>query len=215
MSELLDIKQFGDYTYNNFNHLKSVFIKSPESYETQLEYFITACNYVSISSSSNSSSSIIPINYNKFNNIIYNLFNEDPQRLDQTIFKAQPGLARRCTNIVEIKGYTPLGLARILESQLIKSNWKLHSEVTPQKLEEMFKSSPELFKDSGGATEKLSYYAKLAYGKFKFEEAVQNPDQNVQDSQITLEMFEHALEMIRQNSVAPKPPSPPPDGMFI
>lgn len=53
--------------------------------------------------------------------------------MDQTIFKRQPGLKRRCMWVFDIKSYTPQGLSRIFVYQLNNNKWYLQDDPIEQK----------------------------------------------------------------------------------
>lgn len=116
-----------------------------------------------------------------------------------TIFKAQPGLARRVAYFFEIKDYTINGLCKIFQLQLSKNSWKLDSNVNIKKL--MIKHK-DTIKGGGGFTDKLALQTKIAYAILKFDETVSStPDNPVNhNSIITKEMLEIAFENIRYNN---------------
>lgn len=134
------------------------------------------------------------------------------EKLDQTIFKSQPGLARRCSWNFEIQNYSPEGLARILSIQLAKTGWKIAQDLN---LIEEVKNHLTLFPDFGGSTEKFVFYCKLAYGEVKFNEIFDSTEQTTQDSIITKEMFDLAMSFITKNSRKSNKISSPPIGMYM
>lgn len=85
--------------------------------------------------------------------------------MEEGIFKAQPGLKRRCTWFIDIEGYTPKDLEEIFKTQLKRSNWELESGVN---VSDVFIRNKGLFDAYGGDTEKLAYYCKLAYAESEF-----------------------------------------------
>lgn len=89
--------------------------------------------------------------------------------LEETIYKAQPGLKRRVMWTFEINGYTPEGLSRIFKYQLAKEKWTLDPSIS---IVEFFEKHKECFKNYGGDTEKLALQCKINYGKTTFKEWV-------------------------------------------
>lgn len=120
-------------------------------------------------------------------------------KLMNSIFKAQPGLFRRCAWLFEIKDYTYRGLAKIFTRQLSRNFWKIAPDVD---VEAILSQNTHLIQDGGGGTEKLAFFSKIAYGNSKFEETVNSDISNtvVHDSIITIKMIEDALEQIRKNA---------------
>ena len=82
------------------------------------------------------------------------------QMLEETIFKAQPGLQRRCTWAFELKGYTPKGLASIFLRQLKRIGCELSVKID---LTEFFTRNLGHFQAYGGDTERLAFQCLLAH----------------------------------------------------
>jgi len=82
------------------------------------------------------------------------------QMLEETIFKAQPGLQRRCTWAFEMKGYSPKGLSAIFIRQLKKIGCELSNGLD---LIGFFTKNLEQFKAYGGDTERLAFQCLLAH----------------------------------------------------
>ena len=80
--------------------------------------------------------------------------------VQNTIFKAQPGLKRRTTWEFNIDGYTKKGLSEIFKRQTVKSSWQLCKSID---LEIFFDKYKQYFKYFGGDTQKLLQYCKLNY----------------------------------------------------
>ena len=83
--------------------------------------------------------------------------------VQQTIFKAQPGLERRLTWIFSIEKYEPVQLANIFRLQLEESGW-----TTDADLNRFFNKEIGKFPNFGGDTSKLVFYCKLAYADMMF-----------------------------------------------
>ena len=134
-------------------------------------------------------------------------------KLMQSIFKAQPGLYRRCAYFFEIKDYTHRGLARIFSRQLTKNSWAMAPDID---MEKVIHDNKDVIQDGGGGTEKLSFFVKMEYGNSKFLETIQASTDKpvVHNGVITSEMIAAALvEMRRQ--VDAKMDDAPPEHMYI
>lgn len=98
------------------------------------------------------------------------IFNGYTEKLEETIFKAQPGLKRRIQWTFDIKPYTSKGLFDIFEYQLSKFNspeWKI-LEKDRSKFIDFFKTNKSKFPYYGGDTENLILKCQLEYGKQNF-----------------------------------------------
>ena len=91
--------------------------------------------------------------------------------MEQTIFKAQPGLKRRCTWNFEIKEYSEVGLSEIFKKQLRETGWSVEESVD---LLEFFKENRNSFPYQGGSTLSLSFYCKIVYGVHVFDKGYEN-----------------------------------------
>jgi len=111
-------------------------------------------------------------------------------KLFKTIFKVQPGLQRRCTWFFDIKKYTYIGLSRIFIKQLEKDSWILSPDID---IFSIFKKYQNILIDSGGSTEKLVLFCKIEYGKSKFNECINNDDDKIHNSIITMSMLNNAI----------------------
>lgn len=85
--------------------------------------------------------------------------------LEETIFKAQPGLKRRVMWNFDINGYTPEGLSKIYQYQLQKEKWTVDPVVD---LKSFFDEHKEKFEHYGGDTEKLCLQSKIQYSRSMF-----------------------------------------------
>ena len=115
--------------------------------------------------------------------------------MKQTIFKAQPGLERRCAWHFEIPGYSPEGLSEIFMKQLHKNGWKVSPDVN---MVDFFKRHFSRFPHYGGSTLQLCFYCKLAYSEIFFDE---KGDEMV-GQEITLENLERALQLMPKEKEA-------------
>jgi DNA polymerase III delta prime subunit len=118
----------------------------------------------------------------------------------EDIFKAQPGLRRRCAWSFNVEGYTPNELSQIFKGQLKKDGWDVSSSVN---LERFFEANRGSFKFYGGDTEKLCFYSKLAYGNAKFD----RPD--LEKKLINQSMLESAFKRFTSHQSEHKDKAPP------
>lgn len=106
--------------------------------------------------------------------------------MENTIFKAQPGLKRRCTWHFEIKGYSEYGLSKIFESQLNDNGWELEDDID---LISFFKENLKEFPFYGGDTLRLAFYSKICYSNEVFDNKY--PNQKVINKKILDKAFEY------------------------
>lgn len=128
--------------------------------------------------------------------------------LMSTIFKAQPGLHRRCSYFFEIKDYSINGLNKIFLKLLEKDSWILDPSVN---MTSLLSQNQDLLKYGGGFAEKLAFFCKIEYGSLKFQETINN--QSVNNSVVTLDIIENSLVQLRQTLTGSIEHSPLP--MFI
>jgi len=83
--------------------------------------------------------------------------------LEETIFKAQPGLQGRCTWVHEIDPYTPVELYNIFKYQLEEEEWFCNED-----LSDFFKKNKNYFPGQGRDTKKLIFYSKLEHSEENF-----------------------------------------------
>lgn len=88
-------------------------------------------------------------------------------KMENTLFKYQPGFKRRCTWLFEINNYTGAMLAKIFKSQLEKDDWQYTG--SDKKLNNFFEINMNKFDAFGGDTIKLVLYCKLKYSELKFQ----------------------------------------------
>ena len=115
--------------------------------------------------------------------------------LEKTIFKAQPGLKRRCTWHFEIEGYSEIGLSKIFEIQLKNDGWVLDSDVD---LLDFFKENLKEFPFYGGDTLRLVFYCKICYSIKVFDENYENL------KVINKEILNKALEYLKEYRIQEK-----------
>jgi hypothetical protein len=103
------------------------------------------------------------------------IFTGYEELLQKTIFKAQPGLKRRCQWIFNLQGYSPEGLASIFEKQLHSLDWKIGEEVNIVKF---FEDKMENFPNYGGDTERLALHCKMCHTGETFKSLVSYIEEN-------------------------------------
>jgi hypothetical protein len=86
------------------------------------------------------------------------IFTGYEELLLNTIFKAQPGLRRRCQWIFNLQGYSALGLSKIFEQQIKNLGWNIADDL---KIKEFFETRLEHFIGYGGDTERLALHCKM------------------------------------------------------
>lgn len=116
--------------------------------------------------------------------------------MDDTIFKAQPGLKRRCLWSFDIKGYTSTGLANIFRYQLHNGGWDVHDDVD---LNQFFEENKQNFTEFGGDTEKLTYHCRLAYSRDRYQRLIGNINVDFNNT-ITNDMLRTAFQKFLQHS---------------
>lgn len=99
--------------------------------------------------------------------------------LDETIFRAQPGLKRRCSWTFDISGYSPIDLAQIFQRQLDQYGWKVDPEVD---LVQFFTQHQDKFPNYGGDTHRLAFHCKLYHHHHQFNKLTQIQTDEVPNS---------------------------------
>ena len=126
-------------------------------------------------------------------------------KIEESLFKYQPGFKRRCTWIFEINNYTSKMLAFIFKKQLIESQWICgeNSDV----LDKFFETNQKYFNSFGGDTLKLTLYCKLIYSEMRFDETIGNKDNDENIDKLTLfktidmDILNKAFEQYKANTV--------------
>ena len=120
------------------------------------------------------------------------IFTGYEELLQKTIFKAQPGLKRRCQWIFNLQGYSPKGLGMIFEKQLNYLGWKFNKELN---IEKFFESRMDSFTNFGGDTERLALHCKMKCSGGVFLELFGNISENkkIENQQLHFEINEEIL----------------------
>ena len=132
------------------------------------------------------------------------------EQMNESIFKKQPGLKRRCMWTFDIDDYTPEGLSKIFTYQLAQDNWSLLSSDIINcsfpssehiNIVRFFQQKYSNFPNFGGDTEKFIYHCKLAYTQIKYQHilnSINSPsdpkDDSYDDHIITKTMFDIAFK---------------------
>jgi hypothetical protein len=95
------------------------------------------------------------------------IFTGYEELLHKTIFKAQPGLKRRCQWIFNLQGYSPEGLAKIFETQIKKFEWIIDKTVNLVTFFELYMND---FPNYGGDTERLALHCKIIHSRKTFKD---------------------------------------------
>ena len=103
------------------------------------------------------------------------IFTGYEELLQKTIFKAQPGLKRRCQWVFNLQGYSPEGLASIFEKQLQSLDWKIGEDV---KLVHFFEDKMKDFPNYGGDTERFALHCKMNHTGTTFKDLFSSIDED-------------------------------------
>lgn len=123
------------------------------------------------------------------------IFNGYIDMLNETIFKAQPGLKRRIQWRFDVNGYSPEGLFKIFVHQLgkfDKPKWSI-AEADVEYFRDFFKRNAKEFPHFGGDTERLILQCQLKYGEKSFGD-------DSHDFVITTGILDSAFEEYKHNS---------------
>jgi len=99
------------------------------------------------------------------------IFTGYEKKLKESIFKAQPGLERRCQWFFHLEGYTVIGLTKIFIKQLNDMNWGVENS---DFIVNFFNENIKYFPNFGGDTQKLAFKCKLHHSKKIFNNLYNN-----------------------------------------
>ena len=88
-------------------------------------------------------------------------------KMEDTLFKYQPGFKRRCTWVFEITDYSGEMLSSIFIKQLKQDGWKYTDPI--ENLSKFFQTNIDNFGAFGGDTLRFVLYCKLIYSELKFD----------------------------------------------
>ena len=118
-------------------------------------------------------------------------------KIEETLFKYQPGFKRRCTWIFEITNYSGSMLAQIFKKQLAKEEW--YFDGNDDDLVNFFEYNFDNFESFGGDTLRLGFYCKLKYSEIQIDCCLINKQKS-----ITIEILNSAYnEMYCSKSKEP------------
>ena len=109
------------------------------------------------------------------------------------VFKAQPGLPRRCMWHFQCDGYDGTQLGDIFLLQLKKKGWRVNDVIETKNL---ISENAKLFPSYGGDTERLIFYAQLAASRNKYHEGGRR-NQNM----LTSEDIREGLQFLAENNI--------------
>lgn len=92
-------------------------------------------------------------------------------KLENTIFKEQPGLKRRCPWIFNIEEYSTTGLNEIFRRKLLSFGYTISDTHKSLKI---IKDNIMYLKDAAGSMETLSFHSILFYGEDKYNQKIDN-----------------------------------------
>ncbi len=126
------------------------------------------------------------------------IFTGYENKLKESIFKAQPGLERRCQWFFHLQGYTVNGLAKIFTKQLRDMDWNVENV---DFIISFFRDNIQYFPNFGGDTQKLAFKCKLHHSKKMFNSLYNNKDElkYVIDDGTILQAFEEYKKHINLN----------------
>lgn len=128
------------------------------------------------------------------------------EKMDKTIFRVQPGLARRIGYTFELDKYSPSDLYEIFKLQVSRySGWEVSDD---PKIKAFFEKNYSSFPDFGGDTEKLSLYAKNESYSVLFSKILEDGTEKLPQI-ITLDMIERAMSKFHSRK-----DDKPPFGMY-
>jgi len=111
--------------------------------------------------------------------------------LQKGIFKAQPGLPRRCMWHFECTPYNANELFEIFKRQLKVDKWSLNNE---NNVLTLFENNIDAFPNFGGDTERLVFYCQLEYTKDHF--ASSKLDKTLSTNQV-----QRGISQLRSNNI--------------
>ena len=125
------------------------------------------------------------------------------------IFKAQPGLPRRCMWHFQCTGYTGDQLCDIFLRQLYKDGWKIRrSDYDP--IRELICNNSEMFPSYGGDTERLVFFSQLEASRTNMMSdsrsistySVSSDDKpRTTDKILLYEHVQHGLRRLQENNI--------------
>lgn len=115
-------------------------------------------------------------------------------KMQNGIFREQPGLPRRCMWHFECTGYSGTELYKIFKSQLALDNWSLHKSDT-RDIQTLIEQYAYLFPAYGGDTERLCFFAKLESTNEAFHK------NNSIDKKLRTSQVKRGLKLLSNNNI--------------
>jgi energy-coupling factor transporter ATP-binding protein EcfA2 len=126
------------------------------------------------------------------------IFTGYEDKLKESIFKAQPGLNRRCQCFFNLKGYSYEGLAKIFIKQLSFNNFSVEDY---NELLKFFENNYNYFPNFGGDTLKLAYRCKIVYSENEIEYMFKNLGIGTNSKIITVDIIKKAFNEYKNNNI--------------
>lgn len=96
-------------------------------------------------------------------------------KMENTVFKSQPGLKSRCHQVFEIDSYSPEELYEIFKIHLKRTKVRLpKDEFSDQNIRALFIFNKHIFPFSGRDTERLCTFLEEVYNSYVFDAKVKN-----------------------------------------
>jgi hypothetical protein len=125
------------------------------------------------------------------------IFTGYENKLRDSIFKAQPGLERRCQWFFHLQSYSAEGLAKIFTKQLKDMDWYVKDR---DFLIDFFKKNISSFRNYGGDTIKLAFKCKLYHSKKIFDKLYTDETKDIDyilDNPVIEKAFEEYCKHIK------------------
>jgi hypothetical protein len=126
------------------------------------------------------------------------IFTGYEDKLKSSIFKAQPGLQRRCQWFFNLQGYSPAGLSQIFIRQLSKMGWSCED---PDYVKQFLASHLDSFPNFGGDTERLAFQCKLLYSSEVINHIFEGEDSSLLVPTITNSIIQQAFNEYKKNQI--------------
>jgi Cdc6-like AAA superfamily ATPase len=122
-------------------------------------------------------------------------------KIEKSILKVQPGLARRFNWTIDIDDYSSSELSTIFQVQLSDDDWIIDDKLKIE-IDEFFKKNHKNFPYYGGDTEKLALYVKEEITQTLWLTALESSECNYPP--INMKIIEDAYKNFLSNSVVEK-----------
>lgn len=122
------------------------------------------------------------------------IFGGYEQKINDSIFRAQPGLKRRFVKVFSVEKYNGAQLHQIYLKQLKRMGLRMSPD---EDVEDLFEANYHLFPFSGGDTERLVIYTKEIFGAHQFDAELDDSVSKVRG--VTREMVENAIKTLAKS----------------